>query len=113
MKSASLNAASDTASCLRVGCASLHWKLNTLGWLRRFCPMVSADRAMILKSAGVVSLLCCSCQPSQHWYPALIRIPARSICWKNSLGMMWPSSRIVLTPMFFISAICSAVSAAE
>ena len=112
-KSARWKAASDTASCSRVGCESLHWKLNTLGWLRRFCPMVSAESAMILKSAGLVRWLCWSCHPSQHWYPALTRMPARSICWKKPAGMMCPSRRIAFTPMFFISAICLAVSAAE
>ena len=106
-------AASETVSCLGIGWLSLHWKLDTLGWLRRFCPMVSADSRMILKSAGLVSPLSCSCHASQHWYPALTRIPARSIWSKNPAGMMWPSRRIVLTPMFFISAICLAMSAAE
>jgi len=113
VKSAWLSAASDTDSCWAVGGRSLHWKLNTLGWLRRFCPMVSAEFCMIWKSALVVSPLLCSSQESQHWYPALTSMPAWSICSKKSGGMMWPSSRTVLTPMFFISAICLAMSTAE
>ncbi len=104
-KSACRKAASDTASCLRVGALSLHWKLSTLGWLRSSCPMVSADSAMILKSAGLFSRWTTNCHASQHWYPALTRIPAWSICSKKPGGMMCPSSRIVFTPMFFISAI--------
>ncbi len=113
VKSACWNADNETDSCWAVGLRSLHWKLNTLGWLRRFCPMVSAEFCMIWKSAVVVSPLLCSSQASQHWNPALTRIPAWSICWKKPAGMMWPSSRIVLTPMFFISAICLAMSLAE
>ena len=106
-----MNPVIETDSCWLLGWLSDHWKLNTLGWLRRFVPMVWAE---------FCSTFCCAvvrlpptCQASQHWNPPLTRMPAWSICWNQSPGMMWPSSRIVLTPMFFISAICFAVSAAE
>ena len=113
VRSACWKALSVTDSCWEVGARSLHWKLNTLGWLRRFCPMASAEFCMIWKSAVVVRPLLCSSQASQHWKPALTSMPAWSICSKKSAGMMCPSRRIALTPMFFISAICLAISAAE
>ncbi len=50
---------------------------------------------------------------SLHWKPALTSMPAWSICSKKPAGMMCPSRRIVFTPMFFISATCVAMSAAE
>jgi hypothetical protein len=106
-----VNPVIDTDSCWLVGWLSLHWKLNTLGWLRRFVPMVWAEFCRMFSCAWVRVPL--TCQASQHWKPPLTRMPAASICSNQSAGMMWPSSLIALTPMFFMMAICLAVSAAE
>jgi len=110
-KSAAAKPASETDSWAFVGALSLHWKLNTLGWLRRFSPMVWAEFRRIVRRAAL-SLLP-TAQASQHWKPPLTRMPASSICSKKSFGMMWPSSLIALMPRFFIRAIWRAMSAAE
>ena len=106
-----MNPAIETCSCWLLGWLSDHWKLNTPGWFRRFSPIVSAEFCRTACWAWVS--VPPTSQASQHWNPPLTRMPAWSICWKKSFGMMWPSSRIALTPMFFISAICLAMSAAE
>ena len=62
----------------------------------------SALVRLLLQFPGVAALV-----------PGVDRRPAASVCSKKSAGMMWPSSRIVSTPMFFISASCLAMSAAE
>jgi hypothetical protein len=106
-----VNPAIETCSCWLLGWLSDHWKLNTLGWLRRFVPIVCAEFCSTFSCAWFS--VPPTSQASQHWNPPLIRIPAASICSKKSAGMMWPSGLIAFTPMVFISAICLAVSAAE
>ncbi len=42
LKPAGAKAVSATDSCAAVGALSLHWKLNTLGWLRSVSAEVGA-----------------------------------------------------------------------
>ena len=46
-KSCWLNAFRVSVSCVASGGSSLHWKLKTLGWLRRFCAIATAELVMM------------------------------------------------------------------
>ena len=59
------------------GALSLQLNVTTLGWLRSFCPMVSAES---LYRLSVVELGEPCSQKSQHWYPESIIMPAASAC---------------------------------
>ena len=71
---------SEATSCSLIGGLSLQLKLITLGWSRSCWPMVSEDRYMTWNSCAVTPRpLPEGCHLSQHWKPASIRMPARSI----------------------------------
>src|SRR5580698_3012464 len=75
-----LNPASLTTSCSLMGLLSLQLKLSTLGWSRSCSPMVSADSYITWYSCEVTPRpLEEGAHLSQHWYPASMRMPARSI----------------------------------